>query len=446
MTLIKKVEEFIANNQLFNEQNHLIVGVSGGIDSMVLCHMLNAMGYHFSMAHVNYNLRGKESLRDEAFVKQQAKKMGVSVFVKNINTLQLIKTIKQNLQETAREERYKWFNELCGNNKNTIICTAHHLNDSIETTLFNLIRGAALNGLTGIKTKHKNIVRPLLCCTRAEIELYAKTHKIKFVTDSSNKTTKYTRNLIRHKIIPVLERINPEVINQINQTQKALIAQQYFYNLKITELKKTLVKVKINGFVINAIELLKQKYPSYLLYEFIAGHGFNLLQCNAIIKALRNKQTGKVFYAKDFSAYINRNELLVKENPNQLNLEPVVISALPFKLKINQIWYAFSLVKNTPDFIFEPNKLYVDADQCNLPFSIETIAAGDKFSPLGMTGKKKISDFLIDKKISLPDKQAARKLIVNKKIAALLPYQIDNAFRITQNTENILVIYIKRGD
>lgn len=446
MTLIKKVEQFIADNQLFNKQNHLIVGVSGGIDSMALCHILKALGYHFSMAHVNYNLRGQESLRDEEFVKQQAKKMGVALFVKNIDTKQLLKTNKQNLQETARNIRYNWFNELCIANNQTIICTAHHINDSVETTLFNLTRGAALNGLTGIKVKYKNIVRPLLCCTRTEIELYTKTYKIKFVKDSSNKTTKYNRNLIRHKVIPVLEHINPDVVNQINQTQQTLIAQQHFYHLKIAELKQKIVKPKSNGFVVNTIELLKQEYPSHLLYELIAAYGFNLIQCNNIVNALHNKQSGKIFNGKDFTAFINRNELLVKETPNHSTQHSVIINDIPVKLKINQDWHAFSLVKNAPGFVFEPNKLYLNADKCSLPFSIETIAAGDKFSPLGMTGKKKISDYLIDKKISLPDKQAARKLMVNNKIAALLPYQIDNAFKITRHTKNILIIYTKKGD
>lgn len=446
MNLISKVAQFIADNQLFNKQNHLIVGVSGGIDSMVLCHVLKKLGYTFSIAHVNYNLRGKESKRDEQFVAKQAKLLGVVFYLKRFNTNQFITEHKLNLQEAARTVRYTWFNELSLNIKNAIICTAHHVNDSVETTLFNLTRGTGLNGLTGIKPKRNNIVRPFLGCTKKEIEAFAVQHQIKFVEDSSNKKTVYKRNLIRQQIIPLLQQINPEVVNHIHHTQQILSAQYYYYLQHINQLKKQIIKKTYNGFTIDATKLTKHNFASFLLFELLSPYGYNFTQCEDILTCINQKQSGKQFIANNCTVFVSRNQLLVQdETTNNIN-EVFTINNLPQKIKINNTWFAFTVVPYTTKFEFTPGNLYLDAGVCNLPFTISTIQPGDQFSPLGMKGKKKISDFLIDKKVSIPDKQAARKLKVNNKTAALLPYQIDHAFRIIPNTKNVLVITIKKGD
>ncbi|HRH12623.1 MAG TPA: tRNA lysidine(34) synthetase TilS, partial [Bacteroidia bacterium] len=233
--MLKKIEENISKNRLFDKKSKLLLGMSGGIDSVALASIL-AESYSVSLAHCNFNLRGKESKADEKFCESLAEKMGLPIYIQSFDTVKISKQRGISIQMAARELRYQWFEELLKKHKLDRIVTAHHADDRIETFFINLIRGSGVKGLKGMESRNGNVVRPMLEISKKEIQVYAEKKKIRFREDSSNKSDKYERNFLRHHIIPLFHKLNPSfdqtMIKNLNILKdESRIVQEYLSNI-----------------------------------------------------------------------------------------------------------------------------------------------------------------------------------------------------------------------
>jgi tRNA(Ile)-lysidine synthase len=419
----------------------LLVAVSGGVDSMVCAAVLNKYKYPITLVHCNFQLRKKASDEDAALVKKWAAKNQIPYLEKKFK----VKKIKgESLQMTARELRYTWFYELAAQENYAYIVTAHHLNDSVETSLMNMIRGTGISGLTGIPPINGKIIRPMLRIFRSEIEAYAQRKKISWRQDQTNLTTKYKRNKIRHELIPLLTKYNPNFLevyaNNLYNWQNA----SKIYKQAIARLRTELVHFDeaFGGFKISALELMGRGINEEVLYELIVEFGFNSSQAVQILEALNN-QPGKKFYSSDHILLIDRMFILIK--PADPTFEPADQYTIENNLPAENEDWEIGLIetKKLPTLHTGPNEILLDYGQLTWPIEIRKWKPGDKFTPMGMKGKKKVSDFLVDLKVDRFKKEDTW-VVESKKgeIAGIVGFRPDEKFKISKNTQ--LCIYIKR--
>lgn len=420
----------------------MLLAFSGGADSVVLAHLLKDNGYKFELAHCNFNLRGKESDLDEKFCVDFAKKIKIKIHVKQFDTKSYVKIKKLSVQMAARELRYHWFNELTNQHHFDFILTAHHANDSIETLLVNLTRGTGINGLQGIPAKQNKIVRPLLYATKTVILNYAETKKIKFRHDSSNDEVKYTRNYLRHKIIPALKKINPSVEQTLLHNiglfkQSAAIVAEYS-----AEKRKEIVTEQDGQLKILISPLLKQTSPLVLLHDWLDEYGFNSVQLTQLLTGLEEKLPGKIFYAEKHQLLVDRNFLIVsltetEKNEEEFELKNInAFKNLPIKLQAK-------LVKENK-VIADKNIGLFDYEKIKFPLTLRKWQNGDKFMPLGMNNFKKVSDFFISNKVPLTEKNKIWILAnSNNDIIWIIGYRIDERYKLQPQSEQFLKIEYK---
>lgn len=438
-------EQHIHKQQLFAKNNKLILAFSGGVDSVVLATLLLKLNYKFELAHCNFNLRGKESEKDESFCKSFAKNHNLKIHVQNFDTKSYMKIKKLSVQMAARELRYHWFNQLVKVHHYDFIVTAHHANDTIETLLVNLIRGTGINGLIGIPDKQNKIVRPLLFFSKHEILTYAEKNKINFRHDSSNDEVKYARNYLRHKIINDLKKINPSVektlLNNIELfKQAALIVNAYS-----TEKRKQFVKENKNRIEISYRNLLKETSPHLLLHEWLAPFGFNSSQTEQLFESLKEKSTGKLFLSENYQLLINRESILVEPkqtletNDEEFEIKSVVeFQNLPIKI--------VAVKTKSKSLSTDKNIGLFDADLIKFPLQLRKWKQGDKFMPLGMNNFKKLSDFFISNKIPLTEKNKIWLLVnANEEIIWVVGKRIDDRFKVSPDTKSILKLELKNN-
>ncbi|MCG9879391.1 MAG: tRNA lysidine(34) synthetase TilS [Bacteroidia bacterium] len=437
MNLLKEFQSFVQNNSLFEPNHKLLVAVSGGVDSMVLLHLLKLQKYEVSCAHVNFNLRGIESEADAQFVKNYCTQNHIPYYHKSFDTLSFKEASGKGTQEAARILRYQWFDELVQTESFNYLVTAHHANDQAETILFNLIRGAGAKGLAGILPKRDYIVRPLLFAKKQDLLDYAKEQQIVFRTDASNDSDDYSRNYIRHQILPKILQMQSGFVSNMQHHSNLMQATHYYYLKKINELEKTIVVENKNEYIIQLKELLAQEFPAFLLFEWIKKFGYNFNQCEQIIATLVNKHSGALFYSNSHKLLIDRNTLIIKEDSK--SALHICVEKLPFQFEINQTKYSFSIEEFTG---FEENTWWLDADKISLPLVIRPWQQGDKFAPLGLNQTQKISDYFTNKKLNLFQKESAWIMETHNQICFIGPYQIDNRFKVTINTKTYLRIKI----
>ncbi len=436
--MYKKFNEHINQNFPFLKEGKLLIAISGGIDSVVLAHLCKQMSLNIAFAHCNFNLRGKESDADEDFVLELAKDWDLEVFIENFNTKQFAIDKKISTQMAARTLRYFWFDEIASQLGYNYILTAHHADDNFETFLINLSRGTGLDGLLGIPDVNENKVRPLLLFNLEDIEKYAKQKKLKWVEDSSNSSTKYLRNKLRHDVIPILKGINPQLLQNFEKTQQYLNDAKAIVDDRVDEVaKKIISKTSNDGIAFNINELQKMSNTRAYLYELLNGYGFT--QWNDILNLL-TAQAGKQVFSNTHRLLKDRDYLILSEigalPDESIHIqESQSLVLTPFgQLSITKV----DAIEETARHI-----AYVDAKLLKFPLTLRQWQEGDYFYPSGMPGKKKLSKYFKDEKLSLLDKENVWLLCSGDDVVWILNHRSDNRFIVTEDTKDILKIEIK---
>ncbi|MCD4773278.1 MAG: tRNA lysidine(34) synthetase TilS [Bacteroidales bacterium] len=431
--MIEQFKRYIENEKLFKPNDKILLAVSGGIDSVVMAELFFLAGYDFGIAHCNFKLRGKDSDKDEKFVKDLAEKFKVPFFIKRFDTFNYSDENKISIQMAARELRYFWFTELLKNEDYTITATAHHRDDSIETFFINLIRGTGISGLHGILPKQGNVIRPLLFTGRDEIEAFQKEKKIKFREDKSNLSDKYLRNKIRHKLLPVIKEIEPDIEKVMQKNISRFAETENIYFKEIEKKKKKAVKEEKENVVILIDELQKLKPLKTYLYEFLLPYNFSFSDVENITISLEGI-SGKQFYSPTHRLLKDRNSLIITSLTNNEDQEffinksdKEILSPLRLKIKIEK----------KIELSYDKNIACLDYSKLEFPLILRKWKKGDIFVPFGMTGKKKLSDFFIDQKLSIIQKEQIWLLCSGENIVWIIGHRIDNRYRITKNTKQV---------
>ena len=434
--MLQKFKNHINKNFPFLKDKKLLIAISGGLDSVVLTHLFHQLNIaEIALAHCNFKLRNEASDLDEEFVEKLSQITSNQIFIKSFETEKISENEKKSIQITARDLRYNWFQELIDEHQLDYILTAHHADDNLETFLINLTRGSGLDGFTGIPTINGNIVRTLLPFSRAELLNYAKKNNIDWREDASNASTKYVRNKIRHKVLPVLKEINPSLLETFAQSIENLKEAQTIIADRIEDVSQKIISIENDKLQIN-IELIKElSNPKAYLFQLLKDYNFT--EWNDVYQLLE-AQSGKQLYSKTHRLLKDRTLLILSKLESNDTFEEVLISKDLSKIK-HPIQLTFSEVSE----LNEQNKqtIYVDKDLLNYPLSLRKKQNGDYLYPQGMTGKKKLSKYFKDEKFSLLDKENTWLLCnANNAIIWVVGYRQDRRFSATQSTKKHLKI------
>ena len=421
----RDVEKFIDQKSLFERCDKVLVALSGGADSVALLRVLHALGYQCECAHCNFHLRGEESNRDEAFVQQLCQKFDIPLHVTHFDTTDYAHTKRISIEMAARELRYQWFETLRQSIGASVIAVAHHRDDSVETFLLNLIRGTGINGLKGIAPKNGYVVRPLLQESRENILDYLQHLNQDYVTDSTNLQDEYMRNKIRLNLLPLMKELNPSVSESIAATAERLADAALIYN---KEREMAIQRVMKGEKVISISALLDETAPSSLLFELLHPYGFNSSQIKDIYQSLFG-QSGRRFHSSQWEVLRDRDSLILHSfSGEETDHVPPTLT--------------YETVDITPEFIILRDKhiACLDADKVTLPLTVRKWQVGDKFTPLGMKGKKNVSDYLTDRKFTLFQKGHQYVACQGDKIVWLIGERIDNAYRIDADSKRAVIV------
>jgi tRNA(Ile)-lysidine synthase len=400
----------------------------------VLLHLLKQLDIELAVAHCNFQLRGDDSDQDEEFARVHCDKIQVPFFCKRFETNNYATENKLSIQMAARELRYAWFEELMEGKGFSKLATAHHFNDSLETMLINWVRGAGIEGLRGIQVKRGVIIRPMLFATRDEINTYAADHQIRWREDISNQTDDYQRNFIRHQVLPQLKRINVSLENTIRESVDKVEDEWTFYQKSVEEWKLKFVQQEGEVIKISKSGFHHPAHGASLLWHCLKSAGFSFEMCSEALD-IRDKQSGKQFLSSAHKLVVDRDYFILTPQENHwheitIQIDQKQSTLGPWKLDIRES----SELKPLDNI----NEAVLDADKLVFPLRWRKWVAGDYFCPLGMTHRKKISDFLIDRKISVGEKDAVTVLESEGEIVWVAGHRIDNRFKLTSGTKRAL--------
>jgi tRNA(Ile)-lysidine synthase len=433
---------YIGEKALFLPEEKILLAVSGGIDSVVMLHLFARTSFSFAVAHCNFGLRGEESDADEAFVKKLAKKYKVPVYSEQFETEAFAGREKISIQMAARVLRYEWFGKLLRVVGYTYVATAHHLNDTLETVLLNLTRGTGIAGLHGIQPKNGRVIRPMGFADKEALYDFVVENQLAWREDSSNESNKYQRNLVRNEVVPLLKQINPHLEETMSHTVERIAAVERVFAARIEALRREVFRAE-NGIGFIDTEKLRQEPELVIeLYELLKPYHFNYSQAADIGYAL-DAEPGKRFNSPTHT--------LVKDRA-QLVITPKSLAAYASgKLDRDQSRFENEVLKleaqtlPAPGYRIpgSPRIAALDLQTLQFPLRLRRWKEGDWFCPLGMTSKKKISDFLIDEKIPLNLKERVWVLLSGDSIVWVIGYRIDNRFKITDKTEQVYQLAIE---
>lgn len=444
---VRRVERFVADNRLLGKEKSVLVALSGGSDSVALLRLLLSLGYCCEAAHCNFQLRGEESERDEQFVRSLCHELQVRLHTVRFDTLAYAGEQHLSVEMAARALRYDWFEQLVGEGRMQAVAVAHHRDDSIETMLINLLRGTGIDGLTGIAPRNGHVVRPLLCLTHQEILECLSELGQPYVTDSTNLEDHYLRNKIRLNLLPMMEQINPSVRHSLEDTMEHLrqVADLYHHAANEQLLRLTTSTLPMScpttqssrsdagapafadtgaALEIPIRQLAGTPSPQALLHELLAPRGFNSAQERDIFQSL-NGPSGRFFYSKTHLALKDRDLLYI---------EP---SATPAPPRLEEQRIALTDGFQPPR---SAETACLDASKLTQPLSLRLCREGDWFIPLGMRGRKKLSDFLTDCKVPLHHKRQQYVVCCGEDIVWVVGRRIDNRFRIDASTREAVVV------
>jgi len=437
--MVQQFLQFIQQAQLFTKQDKILLAVSGGMDSMAMAHLFRLAALDFGIAHCNFNLRGEASDGDERLVKSMAKKWDIPFFSVHFDTSKQAAQQKTSIQIVARTLRYDWLESVRKENEYTYIATAHHLKDSLETVLYNLAKGCGIRGLHGIPIKQDKIIRPLLFATKEEVNLFVKKQSVPYRDDASNQSIKYKRNLIRHKVLPQLEIINPSLEKTFSKTVQHIKDTELLFEEIIQQYIKRCVVVKDDQVQIQKAPLEKHPANRTILYEILTPYSFNGDHAAQILSSLSN--VGSVFYSTSHQLLIDR-DLLIVQATSIIKENYVTVKKNTKKVNFNSQLIFFSQHSKTDITIEKKStKAFLDAAKIKFPIRLRYWQAGDRFQPLGMKGKsKKLQDFFSDLKLTRFEKERVLLLESEGKICWVAGHRIDDRFKITEATEAVLVV------
>lgn len=492
MSLLQKFQQYIAQENLFSSKDTLLLAVSGGIDSVVLCELCQQAGYDFVMAHCNFQLRGGESERDEQFVRQLGVKYGRQVLVKRFDTEAYATKNKISIQVAARELRYAWFFSIVGSRESGVdsresivgsqesgvesqesvvgsqesentaaashasrltpdasrltchVLTAHHLDDNIETLLMNFFKGTGIAGLRGMLPKQGNITRPLLFAGKDAIKAFAADHALAWVEDSSNWQDKYTRNYFRHQLIPLVKNVYPEAENNLAHNLQRFKEIEILYRQSVDLHKKKLLEYRGNEVHIPVLKLKKAIPLHSVVYEIIKDYGFGARMVEEVISLLEGA-TGTQTISETHRIIRNRSWLIISpaKTLEACNIPVEAPGLVEFALGHLKLVSHVTIPRQIPD---DGNTALLDAADISFPLLLRQWKTGDYFYPLGMRKKKKLSRFFIDQKLSKTAKENTWVLESNKKIIWVVGHRIDDRFKITPQTKHALQLTLKTLD
>jgi len=438
--VLQQFIDHIDRNKLFNKDDRILLAISGGLDSMVMLHLFSEARLSFGVAHCNFQLRGQEADDDEALVRDACTKGNIPFYVTHFDTQGYAQAHGISIQMAARSLRYDFFEALRKEHRYNYIATAHHINDHIETVFLNLIRGTGIDDLTGIAVKHNHMVRPLRFAARTEIEAYASTVHVAWREDSSNASNKYYRNLLRNEVIPILRKMNPALEETFKETSDRLLGTASLQHVALENFRQLHCRETADELLIDQHQLTSMEYPQVVLWELIKDRGFNFIQCKEIASGIH--QSGKVFYSNSHKLIIDRKSLIVTLKADVTNEEVL--------LDDNNDLYSLG------SDVMQGKKISIDAfvltrivstaqlDTALLTFPLRwrRWKPGDQFIPLGMKQHKKLSDFLIDAKVSLSDKEKITVLESGSEIVWVVGHRIDDRFKITTSSKEVLMLTV----
>lgn len=436
--------QYSRQQKLIAEGDRVMLAVSGGLDSIVMTELFRQAGIRFAIAHVNFNLRGRESDRDESFVRKLAADLAVPCFVTHFKTRAYARQKGVSTQVAARELRYAWFETLLTTHGYDSMATAHHLDDQVETFLINLARGTGIAGLKGIPARQGTVVRPMLFATRKQLEAFARLQGLSWVEDSSNTSLAYARNRIRHRIIPQMEKLNPAFRDELLSTISHIRDAEAIYRQAIERERARLVSKEQGYSRISIAGLEGLANGMTYLYEFLAEWGFNASTAKDIWESTQG-QPGKTFYSPSHRLVKDREFLIIqpfKIDHGDASNQSFVVPAFEHILEMDHPIRLDFEVMQAKDLVLSPDPLqaFLDYDKVSFPLILRKWRKGDYFIPLGLKGKSKISDFLINLKLSLPQKEGIWLVCSRDEIAWVVGRRIDDRFKVGPATERALSI------
>jgi tRNA(Ile)-lysidine synthase len=438
---------YINEQKLFEPTEKILLTVSGGKDSVTMFNLFCSSGFKFAVAHCNFQLRGEDSNEDEKFVENLCQSHGLTFHTTKFETKKFVKKNKVSTQMAARTLRYEWFEQIRQEFSYAYIATAHHLNDSIETVLLNLTKGTGITGLRGILPKKDYIIRPLLFASREQIDSYVVDNQLLWREDSSNASDDYQRNLLRHQVVPLLKKINPNFDETFARNLERLQAVEADFRRNLNSFKTTVMREENEVVFLKIANIKYYQSAAYFLEELLKDFGFNYFQSKEIYHSL-DGLSGKVFHSTTHTLLKDREDLIITAQPlpdrEGISLNKTILNSQ------NEIVFEGGILKFSVIEIadFEANFaknntiLFVDYDKITLPLMLRIWQEGDWFIPLGMKGRKKISDFLIDKKISMNLKKVIFLLTSQGNVLWVVGHRADDRFKITATTQRVLKVEI----
>jgi tRNA(Ile)-lysidine synthase len=437
--MIQEFHTYIVKENLFHPADHILLAVSGGVDSAVMVELFSRLGYNYSIAHCNFTLRGKESDKDEIFVENLAQQKGVQFFTKKFETKKYASNHSISIQMAARDLRNEWLVYIAKQNGFKCFATAHHLDDQIETFFINLLRGTGISGLHGIKSNSENLIHPMLFTYRKNIEDFARQENIEFRIDSSNLATDYTRNKIRHQLIPVIKDIKENYQDVLTDNIYRFSQIEDLYRQFLEIISDRLIEEENDGIKISIKYLINYKPTSTVLFELIQPYGFNFSQSAAIVYSI-GLISGKQFYSKTHRLVIDREYIIIQkiiqtdkkifyitEETNEIN-EPISLKISRFELKSGFVIPSKSKIA------------ILDIEKLSFPLRIRKWKQGDYFYPLGMKKRKLLSNYFIDNKFSILDKESTWIMTSGNEIIWIIGHRIDDRFKVTNSTQQVFEI------
>jgi tRNA(Ile)-lysidine synthase len=416
-----------------------LLAVSGGIDSVVLCDLFSQAGFPFAVAHAHFGLRGKSSDADERFVVGLAKRLGADCYTARFDTRAFARTERLSVQEAARNLRYAWFAQLRKAHGFRYIATAHHVDDNVETFFINLLRGTGTVGLRGIPPKNGPVIRPLLGITRKQVEAYARARGLRWREDASNDSDDYLRNRIRHHLVPLLEELQPalDAVMRGNldrfREATAFLEQAAAHALQPALSKK-------QGTTVLDLSRLDAAHRPWLAFQALKEYGFTRAQADAAVSGSGNRAAGRRFQSDSHLLVADRGRLLIRKEAVKASPSRKITSRSTSVSTGTRSWSVRRSAAR--QFSVPPDAAVacLDAGLLSFPLTVRTWRPGDAFRPLGMKGRKKISDFLTDKKLPLFEKEHTFVVVSGEDVICVLGHRIDDRYKVSAATRNILVI------